>query len=69
MARLAYDLDKMKQDKQDLYKSLSDFIISNLPNQMTIDCLRQFFTIKYCLNPTNIRYLFKNSIFIFKMLN
>ena len=64
MARLAYDLDKMKQDKQDLYKSLSDFIISNLPNQMTIDCLRQFFTIKYCLNPTNIRYILGNLYFV-----
>jgi hypothetical protein len=56
MARLAYDLDKMKQDKEDLFKSLSDFIIFNLPNQMTIDCIRQFFAIKYCLNPINIRY-------------
>jgi hypothetical protein len=65
MARLAYDLDKMRQDKQDLYKSLSDFVIFNLPNQINIDCVRQFFTIKYCLNPSKIRYDFSFSSFYF----
>jgi hypothetical protein len=55
MAKMSYDLDKMKADKSELYKSISDLLVGYLPNKISVLCLKEMFSCRYGIYPTNVR--------------
>lgn len=55
MALFSYDIDRAKKDKLELFNSISDFIICNLPQRIKPNNIKEFISIKYGLYPESVR--------------
>ena len=55
MAQMSYQFDKLKQDKADIFKSISDLLIWYLPDRISDTCIKEIFQIKYGIYPKSVK--------------
>jgi hypothetical protein len=64
MAKWAYDLDRKRAVKAELFRMLGDLVIAGLPQQLSVESVRQFMVIKYGVWPASLRLVHRKNIFI-----
>ena len=55
MAQMSYQFDKLKQDKANIFKSISDLLIWYLPDRISDTCIKEIFQIKYGIYPKSVK--------------